>query len=187
MNFINEVTLQKIIDGCVDKNRQSQKQLYDIYAKQMTGLCYRYCGDYETARDLMHDGFIKIFSSVDQYRGTGSFEGWLKKIVVNIVLDYIRKNDILNETVKVDSLENLSEEEQKDDEDIFNRFSIKNITDAIAQLPEVARTIFNMYNIDGYSIEDISNKLGMTSVAVRSQHSRAKQKLREILRGMDFD
>ena len=144
----------------------------------MTAVCLRYTDDYETARDLMHDGFIKVFGHIGEYSGTGSFEGWLRRIFVNISLDHIRKRV---ENIDIDKVEYLLDQSD-DDWEIDSDISIDDIFEAIKQLPEVARTIFNMFNLDGYSIKEICNELNMTSEAVRSQHCRAKEKLRKILK-----
>jgi len=178
MDFV-ENTLFEIVSGCKKHNPSDQHRLYKIYAKRMTALCQRYCGDYETARDLMHDGFVRVFESVENYSGKGNFDAWLKKIFVNIALDKIRKLDALRMPVELENIENFVADTQPD---FSEKIDIEQIMNAIAQLPDIARTIFNMYNIDGYSIDEIAQELNMTSTAVRTQHSRAKQKLQIILK-----
>jgi RNA polymerase sigma-70 factor (ECF subfamily) len=124
----------------------------------------------------MHDGFIRIFENIRQYEGRGSFEGWLKRIFINIVLDNIRKS-AFKAPIDVNELENTADEEE-----IVQEVSMQMVINAIQKLPEAMRTIFNMFNFDGFSMDEIAEKLKMTSSAVRSQHSRAKQKIREIIR-----
>ncbi|MDR1542916.1 MAG: sigma-70 family RNA polymerase sigma factor [Prevotellaceae bacterium] len=179
MNFVDENTLFEIISGCKNHNSKAQHHLYEIYAKRMTALCYRYCNDYEAARDLMHDGFIRVFSHIEEYSGTGNFEGWLKKVFVNMALDKLRRTDALKEAANVLDLENFLYEK---DPDFTEKIDISDIMQAISELPVMARTVFNMYNIDGYPLENIAKELNMTATAVRSQHARAKQKLQAVLR-----
>ena len=179
MNLLDNDTLFEIVSGCKKYNSTAQHRLYQIYAKRMTALCQRYCNDYETARDLMHDGFIKVFESVENYDGKGNFDAWLKKIFVNGCIDNLRKVDVLKMPIEIESLENFIADTHTD---FTEKVDIEQIMKAIAQLPNIARTVFNMYNIDGYSIEEIAQKLNMTSTAVRTQHSRAKQKLQIILK-----
>ncbi|MDR2684353.1 MAG: sigma-70 family RNA polymerase sigma factor [Prevotellaceae bacterium] len=177
MNFI-ENDINEIVAGCKNMNSKAQHRLYEIYAKRMTALCYRYCNDQETARDIMHDGFIKVFSYINSYRG-GNFDAWLKKIFVNTALDRLRKDNALKDAVTIQGLENFMADKSPD---FTESIDIKNIINAISQLPSVMRTVFNMYNFDGYSLDEIAKELKMTASAIRSQHARAKQKLQIILK-----
>ena len=86
--FKNE---QQLISGCQDGDRRAQKMLYELYSGKMMGVCLRYCKERETARDLLHDGFLKVFSHIVDYEGKGSFEGWIRRIMVNTALEFIRK------------------------------------------------------------------------------------------------
>ena len=179
MNLVKNDTLFEIVSGCKKHNSTAQHRLYQIYAKRMTALCQRYCNDYETARDLMHDGFIKVFESVENYDKKGNFDAWLKKIFVNGCIDYLRKTDVLRMPIEIEMLEDFIADTKPD---FTEKIDIEQIMSAIAQLPNIARTIFCMYNIDGYPIEEIAEKLNMTSTAVRTQHSRAKKRLQIILK-----
>lgn len=180
MVLVDTVMLESIIDGCKKNEQNCQKRLYELYAKQMTAVCFRYTNDYEVARDLMHDGFIKTFANIGNYRGEGSFEGWLRRVFVNISLDYIRQEI---KGVGLDKVEFMLDYKSEDDNwDFAQNIDVDMIFNAIKQLPDLGRTIFNMFNLDGYTIKDICKELNMTSEAVRSQHSRAKEKLRNILK-----
>ena len=179
MDFVKNDMIFEIISGCKKHNPNAQQRLYEIYAKRMTALCQRYCNDYETARDLMHDGFIRVFESIETYDGKGIFDAWFKKIFVNGCIDNLRRNDALKMQIEIETLENYVADTQPD---FTEKDDIKQIMNAIAQLPNIARTIFNMHNIDGYSLDEIAQKLNMTATAVRSQHSRAKQRLQGMLK-----
>ena len=172
---LRKMPLDEIVEGCRKGESSAQHRLYELYARQMTAICLRYTNDFETARDLMHDGFIKVFTQIDKFEGKGSFEGWMKRIFLNLSLDYLRRDVALVEIEEVDyMLEDTSP-------DVFSKFEAERIYEAIKQLPSGCRTVFNMFNIDGYSIKEISEKLGMSSVAVRSQNHRAKERLKELL------
>ena len=97
---------QQLINGCKKGDRRSQQLLYETYARKMMGVCLRYVNDRETARDLLQDGFVKVFTSLDSYEGHGSFEGWMRKIFVNQALEHLRKNDVLRDA---DDLEGTSQ------------------------------------------------------------------------------
>ena len=86
---------QQLIEGCRKGDRRAQKELYDTYSRKMMGVCLRYVDDRETARDLLQDGFVKVFTGLDSYAGSGSFEGWMRRIFVNCALEYLRRNDVL--------------------------------------------------------------------------------------------
>ena len=177
MSSDNTAILEDIIEGCKSKEQSSQRRLYELYSKRMVSLCMRYTGDYDTARDLMHDGFIKTFNSICDYKGYGSFEGWLRRIFVNLSIDYVTRQ---MKKVDIDSMEHTLHSTDNED-DTIQGIDIEEIYAAIKQLPDIARTIFNMFNLDGYTIQEIADKLNMSNVAVRSQHSRAKERLRQIL------
>ena len=162
MSSDNTAILEDIIEGCKSKEQSSQRRLYELYSKRMVSLCMRYRGDYDTARDLMHDG---------------SFEGWLRRIFVNLSIDYVTRQ---MKKVDIDSMEHTLQSTDNED-DTIQGIDIEEIYAAIKQLPDIARTIFNMFNLDGYTIQEIADKLNMSNVAVRSQHSRAKERLRQIL------
>lgn len=91
------MTEKQLIEGCRNGERLAQKELYETYSRKMMGVCLRYVSDRETARDLLQDGFVKVFTSMDSYSGLGSFEGWMRKIFVNCALEYLRKSDVLRE------------------------------------------------------------------------------------------
>ena len=92
----------QLIEGCRKGERRAQKEHYDAHSRKMMGVCLRYVNDRETARDLLQDGFVKIFTSMDSYTGSGSFEGWMRKIFVNCALEYLRKSDVLREATDLD-------------------------------------------------------------------------------------
>ena len=158
---------QQLIAGCKSENRLAQRELYEKYARRMLAVCLRYVNDMETARDLLQDGFVRVFTNIHSYTGSGSFEGWLRKIFVNGALEYLRKSDVLREST---DLENSAELVQPDSS------AIENLSAA------GFRTVFNMFAIEGYSHKEISEILGITESTSRSQFTRARQLLQKRIK-----
>jgi RNA polymerase sigma factor (sigma-70 family) len=178
---------QILIAGCKRKDRIYQEQLYKLYYSLFLKICIRYAKNKEDAEQLVHDGFIKIFNSIDQYQFTGSFEGWMKKIVVNLCLDYIKSKKIKEEnlTTSADALpENLSDFVNY--EDIIAGISFKELLDVIHELPLMSRTVFNLYVLDGFTHKQISERLeiseGTSSWHLHHARSFLKQKLKNLSR-----
>ena len=153
----------QLIEGCRKGERRAQKELYDAYSRKMMGVCLRYVNDRETARDLLQDGFVKIFTSMDSYTGSGSFEGWMRKIFVNCALEYLRKSDVLREATDLDNTAEL----------------IQPDSSAISDM-----SVFNMFAIEGYSHKEISEMLNITESTSRSQYTRAKQLLQRRINAL---
>lgn len=164
------LTESQLIDGCVRGDKRAQRQLYDLYAKRMASVCMRYCGDYEVALDLMHDGFIKIFTHIESYSGQGFFEAWMRKIFVNTSLEYLRKNDALRDSNDIDDNIQLMSKEASAIEEL----SANEIMALIQELPLGFRTVFNLYAIEGYSHGEIAKMLHINESSSRSQFSRAR-------------
>ena len=167
----------QLIEGCKQHNPKAQKALYDTYARKMMSVCLRYGSNRETAEDLLQEGFIKVFSALGSFDGSGSFEGWMRRIFVNTALEYLRKNDILKESVEIDNTEVL----QEVDYSAIERISADELMELIAELPPGFRTVFNMFVIEGYSHKEIGDALGITESTSRSQLTRAKRLLQKKL------
>lgn len=164
---------QQLIEGCRKGERLAQKELYDVYSRKMMGVCLRYVSDRETARDLLQDGFVKIFTSMDSYSGLGSFEGWMRKIFVNCALEYLRKSDVLRDATNLDSTAELVQP----DSSAISNMSAAELMNLVQELPTGFRTVFNLFAIEGYSHKEISDMLEITESTSRSQFTRAKQML----------
>ena len=169
----------QLIEGCRKGERRAQKELYDAYSRKMMGVCLRYVNDRETARDLLQDGFIKIFTSIGQYTGKGSFEGWMKRIMINTAMEKFRKNPPLQIVEELPEIE--------DNEDIDEEVSIPEevLADFVNQLPERYKMVFNLYVIEEMSHKDIAALLGINEGTSKSNLARAreilKRKVKEYL------
>ena len=140
-------------------------------------VCLRYVGDRETAEDLLQEGFITLFSKLDSYSGTGSFEGWARKIFVNTALMHLRKTDVLKLSDDISEARSLSDEMPLPDRQLGYRQLLK----LIASLPADARTVFNMYVVEGYSHKEIAEALGCTEATSRSKLQRARLRLQQLI------
>ena len=174
---------QQLIQGCKARERKAQKELYETYARKMMAVCLRYINDGETAADMLQDGFVKVFSAVDSYTGSGSFEGWIRRIIVNVCLEHLRKSDVLRGAV---DLENTSELVSLGDSPIGN-LTEKELLQLIANLPEGFRTVFNLFAIEGYSHREISHLLNISEGTSRSQYTRARQVLQRKINDLYTD
>lgn len=171
---------QQLIEGCRKGERRAQQELYDKYSRKMMGVCLRYVSDRETARDLLQEGFVKVFTSIGSYAGSGSFEGWVRKIFVNCALEYLRKNDVLNEADGLDGMAELAQP----DSSVIADLSAAELMKLVQGLPDGFRAVFNLFAIEGYSHREISEQLGITESTSRSQYTRAKQLLQRRIKAL---
>ncbi|HHT29482.1 MULTISPECIES: RNA polymerase sigma factor [Petrimonas] len=165
----------QLIAACKKQNRSAQKALYELYAPKMMAVCMRYCKDNETARDLLHDGFLQVFTQIGSYAGKGSFEGWLRRIFVNLALENYRK-----EKKRLDFLNDYGKENEdfldapEDDCLEVGDVPRQELLDIIRGMPEGYRTVFNMVVFEDMPHKEIAAMLGITENASRSQYFRAK-------------
>ena len=168
---------QHIIKGCKKGDRRSQEALYHKYKGVLFGVCLRYAKNTAEAEDLLQDGFIQIFKDLYQYQPTGALGAWMRKVVVNVALQHIRRTKNLFPVVDIENIADSYESE----EDLFSSFREKALVEMIQQLPDGYRAVFNMYVLEGYSHKEIAEQLGITIATSKSQLSRAKSTLRKLL------
>jgi RNA polymerase sigma-70 factor (ECF subfamily) len=171
---------QELIDLCREGNQKAQFQLYKLYYKAMYSVSLRIVNDEAEAEDIMQEAFLKAFRKIDTYKGEVSFGAWLKKIVVNRSLDYLKKKKVQFEQVNERTMD------KPDDEDGYREIDVEVLKKAIRSLPDGYRTVLSLYLIEGYDHEEISEILGISNSASRTQFSRAKSKLRELLKGKEI-
>lgn len=168
---------EEIIKSCVSGNTHAQKLLYDKYARVMMGICIRYAADKSEAEDMLQEGWIKVFRNMSAFRFEGSIEGWIKKIMVNTSLDYLRKNKNHIHQIEISIVEeNISSEITSSDS-----LSAKELLKLIHQLPSGYRTIFNLFAIEGYSHKEIAEMLEISEGTSKSQYSRARTQLQKMV------
>lgn len=171
-----------MIEGCLRQDRQAQQLLYRQFAGKMYAVCCRYVKDRMQAEDVLVMAFTKIFERLSQYKGDGSFEGWIRRVMVNESLTYLRKhkNMYLETDIEAAAFE-------PDYQKMENVLEADDMMKMIEAMPTGYRTVFNMYAIDGYSHEEIAQQLGISENTSKSQLSRARVYLQKKLTEMDHE
>jgi RNA polymerase sigma factor (sigma-70 family) len=160
-------TDKELIETCLKDNPKAQKMLYDTYSSVLFGICLRYSKNEEEAQDILQDSFIKIFTKLDTYQFTGSFEGWLKRIVTNTSIEYYRKKITMEHLEEIGFNPYLAIDSDRG-------LEVEELLKMIQELPEGYRMVFNMYAIDGYTHGEIATKLNISEGTSKSQLSRAR-------------
>ena len=166
----------KLIAACQEGKSWAQKKIYELHASTMMSVCYRYVNDRETARDLLQDGFVKVFAKIDTYTAVGSFTGWMRRIFVTTALEFLRQNDALRQSASLDEYSNSME---NDDVTVLEKISADDLLTCVANLSEGYRTVFNLYAIEGYSHAEIADLLNISEGTSRSQFMRARKILQQ--------
>ncbi|MCH2235936.1 MAG: RNA polymerase sigma factor [Crocinitomicaceae bacterium] len=171
------MTDEQLVNKCVSGKVSAQKTFYEKFARKMMGVCLRYAASYEEAQDVLQDGFIKVFNNLDRYQNKGSLEGWVRRIMVNTSLDAYRKNKKHQQDVSMDDVSYLVEDKGY----IIENIQADDLLKLVQSIPEGYRVVFNLYAIEGYSHKEIAERLGVTESTSKSQYSRAKKLLRQML------
>lgn len=172
----------QLIDRMKANDSTAFKEVYNFYSPLFKGIAYRYLGTEDECNDLLQEAFVKIYRNIHKYVGNGSFEGWMKRILVNCCLDYIKKEH----KVRFEAEDVLIDQPSAGAIDALSQLSKKEIVEVINKLPRGYRTIFNLNVVEGFSHEEIAEKLGITSSASRSQLYKAKTRLKEELAKIDI-
>ena len=163
--------IKKIINGCLAGNRRDQELLYRRHAAKLYAVCLQYSGNDEEARDILQEGFIKIFENLVHYKHEGSFEGWMRRIVVNTALEKYRNRHNL---YRVDDIDTIPEQDAEPDNMDYSGLGVSDLLDIIRELPPKYRMVFNLYAIEGYSHKEISKMVNISEGTSKSNLSRAR-------------
>ena len=163
---------KSLIKKAIDNNREAQQQLFEQHSPKMLGVCRQYVKDLHHAEDLMLQGFLKVFTNLQKFKHEGSFEGWIRRIMVNTCISHLRKKNVIN----------LSDEEY-----VFNdaatesleNTSVEDIQKLIDKLPEGYKMVFNLFAIEGYKHSEIAEKLGVSESTSKSQLFKGRKLLQE--------
>ena len=171
------MTDAQLVNGCRDGNANAQRELFERFAQKMMGVCVRYTDSTEEAEDMLQDGFIKVFAKLDSFRGEGSLEGWLRRIMVNTALENFRrlKEQKQNTEGGVEDLQ-ISNFDNPED-----KLGEKDLLNMIKSMPQGYRIIFNLYAIEGYTHKEIGEQLGLSEGTSKSQYARARVYLQKVL------
>jgi RNA polymerase sigma-70 factor (ECF subfamily) len=173
----------EIAKECLKRKSSAQKELYERYIKKMNAVCRRYLTDKEEIKDILQEGFIKVFENIEKYRGEGPLEAWVRRIIINTILTNMRKNKssifVKGEEGEAEK-ENIAADEEA--QSIFNTdFNKEDLMAVIESLPDIYKVIFNLYCLENYSHKEISQLLSVPEETSRTRLNRARKMLQEQL------
>lgn len=165
-----------IIKGCIRQDRVYQKYLYETYASRMLGVCMRYARDKAEAEDMLQEGFVKVFQNISRFEHKGSFEGWIRRIMVFTAINYYKYR-----SRKFQEDLDAEPNDAPYSDDILDQITVKEILALIQQMPDGYRLIFNLFAIEGYSHKEIAEQLGIAVGTSKSQYARARAMMRSLV------
>lgn len=168
--------MRLLIEGCKNQDRESQRLLFRHYYAFAYSVCVRYSGSVQEAKEVLNDGFLKVFKKIDLYDTNRSFEGWFRRILINTAIDHMRANKKHKNDVSIDQVE------QGYDMEIFSQMSYLEVLKLVQKLSPMYRTVFSLYVIDGYSHEEIADRLEISVGTSKSNLFKARRNLKEMLR-----
>lgn len=171
------MTEEQMLAGSIKNNASAQEALYNKFSPKMLGVCYRFARNREDAEDMLQEGFIKVFTQLHQYRNEGALEGWIRRIIVHTCINILKKNKKFSESVDIIHATSIHVKEDM----IPSIMQAKQVIECIRMLPIGYRTVLNLYAIEGYSHKEISVMLDIEESTSRSQYTRAKAMLEDIL------
>lgn len=174
------VTIESLYEGCKSGSRQAQEQLYNALASKLLGVCLRYASSTFEAEDMLQTGFIKAFNNLDNYRGDGSFEGWIRRIIVNTAIETYRRNRRSGQPEELDEVYDDAQQTFA-----MDNLECEDILRLIQSLPDGYRMVFNMYAIEGFSHREIAESLQISESASKSQLSRARAWLKQRIKQLE--
>jgi RNA polymerase sigma-70 factor (ECF subfamily) len=163
--------IRNIINGCLNGNRRDQELLYRRHAPKLYAVCLQYSGNDEEARDILQEGFIKIFENLNHYKYEGSFEGWMRRIIVNTALEKYRSRHNL---YRVDDIDNIPELDSEPDSEDYSGLDAEDLMEIIRELPPKYRMVFNLFAIEGYSHKEIGEMVNISEGTSKSNLARAR-------------
>ena len=171
------MTEELMVQGCLDNRASAQEALYNRFSPRMLGVCYRFARNREDAEDMMQEGFIKVFTQIHQFRGQGALEGWIRRIVVHTCINVLKKNKKFTDSVDLFHAGSMYLNENN----IPSILQAKQVVECIRLLPVGYKTVLNLYAIEGYSHKEIGAILDIEESTSRSQYTRAKSMLEDVL------
>ncbi len=168
--------LNNILAQCIDKQPKAQKQLFDLLAPKMYTVCLRYAQDSDEAKDILQEGFIKVFNNLEKFEHKGSFEGWVKRIFINTSIEFYRKSQRDN---ILDNIDNVAE--KPIDSQTISILKAADLMVLINGLPKGYKTVFNLFAIEGYKHDEIAKMLNISENTSKSQLHKARLYLQELV------
>jgi RNA polymerase sigma factor (sigma-70 family) len=174
----NTIAHTQLLEGCIRQERRSQKRLYELYYGCMLSVCMRYTNNYEEARDVLHEGFMKVFKNIARYKPSHSLNSWIKRIMINTAIDHYRKNKKHQSNV---DLEYAAHETDVNIHSVLTKLSAEEILKLVQKLSPAYRTVFNLYVIEGYNHREIAERLNISEGTSKSNLAKARAKLRGMI------
>lgn len=171
---MDSVSDEILVKQCLAGDRQHQEMLYKKFCWKMMGVCMRYSKNREEAEDFLQDGFVKVFTHLNTYKAKGSLEGWVRRVIVNTILDGMRKKSLMFKVVDIEEAENEARAE-----DFLSEISVHDLVSLIQELAPGYRTVFNLFAVEGYTHKEIGVRLGISEGTSKSQFAMARKILRE--------
>ena len=177
MKLVYNKEIRDLIKGCKAGKSHAQRKLYELYADKMYLVCLRYARDEMEAEDILQEGFIRIFNKIGTFKGEGSIEGWIRRVIVNIAIRHCQNRN------RIQQLVNISDVDEERVEDVVPEcdFDLEDLLKMVHSLPDGYQTIFNMFAIEGFSHKEIAEKLGITVGTSKSQVARAREQLKKMI------
>lgn len=184
-----EQAFARIIDGCIAGERRSQQRVYELFYGKMMAVCLRYTKNHDQAKDILQDGFIKVFRSMEKFNRAGSFEGWIRRIMVNTAIDHFRRAKnaylLLGEERSIEDFGDQDEEDTLEDggqEDDLPDLRPADVINAMQKLTPAYRTVFNLYVFEEMTHKEIAEMLGINIGTSKSNLAKAKHNLKKLLK-----
>ncbi|HMQ61197.1 MAG TPA: sigma-70 family RNA polymerase sigma factor [Flavilitoribacter sp.] len=176
---IRELTaMTGILEACKRGDRLAQRQLYEHFKGKMFVLCLRYADSREDAEDMLQEGFVKVFRDLPHYRGDGSLEGWIRKVILNVALQHIKTK---KRAFSFEEFKGYEEVEEMADDGFFSEELVKRVLQLMQKMPSGFRTVLNLYILEGYTHAQIAREIGISEGTSKSQLNRAKKYLKDML------
>lgn len=170
----------ELVKQCIKKDKKAYKSLYDKFSRKMFSICLRYSSDYHSAEDILQEGFTKVYKNLSKFRFEGSFEGWLRRIIVNTAIEHYRKNVHMYPIMDVGNTE-----QEKIYDHVLEKLEANDILEMIKNLSPGYQTVFNLYVIEGYPHKEISKMLSISEGTSKSQLARARYLLQKMILNLD--
>lgn len=174
---------ERLVKGCREGNRLAQKEVFQKLFPRLLPLCMRYSRNGDEARDILQNGFVKVFKNMEAYKGDGSFEGWVKRIVINTAIDNYRRKKVKSEIIDSDLTDRLGEklEDENDEAAAYEQIPVSAVMEAVQRLSPAYKTVFNLYVVEGYNHIEIAEMLDISVGTSKSNLSKARLNLRKML------
>lgn len=180
----SEPAYNALLDGCLAGERRSQERMYELFYGKMMAVCLRYTKNHDQAKDILQDGFIKVFKSLDHFNRAGSLEGWVRRIIVNTAIDHFRRAKhsylLLGEDRSMEEFEDVPDEEEEPAEEYMD-LKPADVINAMQKLTPAYRTVFNLFVFEEMTHKEIADTLGISVGTSKSNLAKAKHNLKRLL------